>query len=384
MIFDRVVIDSNALRGSAWPEVSADLENLFDLCKLFRITVAIPEAVELELAEWWRRMAVGRSDSTEKAIKKVREGISNPEILETAKVLDSGLAQVRMRAASEEAKAKWNVQTIPITKVGVDALFRRAASKLPPFDEAGRGFKDAVILFSILEWCSKQAADSQEFTRVALVTKDGDFDVTGVTDLCAQSNVDLEIFGSFSSIVVQLEKDLDLVRQQLRDRDAARARDAISARLPDLQAFAEQNLEISESEFSGYSNVEVNSIRLLEIKDVRTNYLGEKAGDAPKITSEVSCEIVIVCDERTSVFASTPQKLKVGQKQYPSSAFFLNSLVAATQTSRGKKQLPKLIEVEATGTRTKDAYTDLDFTSIKIKRRGYGQLAGLRVPYFGE
>ncbi len=80
----------------------------------------------------------------------------------------------------EELRREWSIGSSSIDSEYFDALFRMAIDHDALFREQGRGFQDAVILFSAIDDLSKHPA-----TPGALLTRDSGLDNQHVRDLIA-------------------------------------------------------------------------------------------------------------------------------------------------------------------------------------------------------
>lgn len=123
------------------------------------LTVYIPAPViaetvanyERECADLARRVQV-----LDREARRLRAGSLGP------------IEPIPYRAALHQALEAYGFEVLPWPTVGHDALVERAATRTPPFDATGSGYRDALTWHSILEL----AGAGHE---VALISSDGDF-----------------------------------------------------------------------------------------------------------------------------------------------------------------------------------------------------------------
>jgi hypothetical protein len=93
----------------------------------------------------------------------------------------------------------------------------RAAFRIPPFRDAGRGFKDELVLLSMLSLLSRF-----NYRSAVLVSRDEDFEA-GVEDRFKKQNVTLFVVGSLAEASQLVSRGLDAVIMEREDQRAAAA-----------------------------------------------------------------------------------------------------------------------------------------------------------------
>ena len=370
--FSAIVFDTNSLRGEGWPRVDADLENLFQLARIFEIDLYIPDPVKEELEEFWRRGAAERILTLETALNKVLKDQPDNQQLKSVKLrsADERVSEVLKRA--EKASSEWNIKGLPITKRSCEELFHLAATKTPPFQESDKGFKDAVILLSAIDHL-KPADNPHGLTptveTIAFISEDTDFD--GSPLLMKTPGVEVRIFGDVSALVKVLEERMTAAVKGFRKRDSDLARVALAARTAEIVAFLKKTVKFPQSSLLVYGKViEVKELAVDRLLDVRTTYLSEDAGEPTKISADVAI-LVGVTTERYESEAAPPLGVGDAASLFPSLGVM----------KREEQQVTTTVSIEATANRTETGYENIAFVSAKVKPTnrysGLAALAGL-------
>jgi hypothetical protein len=115
---------------------------------------------------------------------------------------------------------KWGVATIAYPEVPHQQLARSAIAKRSPFDQQGRGYRDALIWYTVIGLAGDR--------EVWLVTDDNDFRASGSDDLAADLVSDLEsiersapdvrLFRTIKDCVAELGDVIEKPKQEINKR----------------------------------------------------------------------------------------------------------------------------------------------------------------------
>ena len=368
--FRHIVLDSNPLRAAGWPRLTADLENLLQLARFFKIPIYIPKAVELELQEFWKDGFRKRVEKLQSAIDTVKKSFPENRTLQE---LQPPRLDDLMKEQMERGKriaAEWGIQEIGFTQDSAQKLFEMAAAKAPPFRQEGAGFKDAVIFFSIVDHFEQAAKMPLEGpVSVALVTADSDFN-EGLLKQAQSRGVAITVFKDVPDLVKVLEHELKDAVKKLRDMDSGRARQALEEKLPEITEFIRNTLTIPRAALGVWGNaIEITGLEVTSIGEVRTTYLTQAPADeAPKISADINIRIHLTV-ERMDYAPEDP--LRVGERQ---PASILAALAGGSGLRRVEEAADKTVELEATADLQNDRYENLKLSSVRLKGRYWGAL----------
>ncbi|VTR75475.1 PIN domain-containing protein [Cellulomonas hominis] len=149
-----LVIDTTAFFVDL--RLSRDLADVLDAAGSGMIRVVVPEVVVLETG---RHQAEKANKASNEAIKKVADGLrALNEIIDGLPRFDARDARDRLTVASEEYET-WlrktlddhMVEVAPIPSVDHVELVKRDLARRKPFDNGGKGYRDALIWSTVVE-----------------------------------------------------------------------------------------------------------------------------------------------------------------------------------------------------------------------------------------
>jgi predicted nucleic acid-binding protein len=170
--FGAIYFDTNVLLEAHWPEPAPVLNNLLLLSGWWQIERCIPEPVLSEVECNWRRKVHAGIDSLRTAQRTLAKAASPIACDVSATHTPATQLEAQFIVATADAIAHFGVTRVPFTRRSIEEVFAYAAQYVRPFAAKGegKGFKDAVILLSILD----HLRDRPD-TNGVLVTNDSDF-----------------------------------------------------------------------------------------------------------------------------------------------------------------------------------------------------------------
>jgi hypothetical protein len=243
--FDRVYFDSSTFRDGGWPHVSGILEDTFRLAQELKISLFVPDAVEIELESLWLREL--HELRNEQKMTKHISGITANLIAP----IDWEQMRGAYRASTSALKTQWAIVAIPVTQATLKHAFQLTIAPGPPFENRRPGLRDATIYYSIVEHLRTDTGH-----RAVFVTEDKD--LAGFLD--EQETSRLRGFGVALQIPRSHEnkRALDWLRSKLhgikeaqetaaeralREEDVKRAIRALEAQWSNLEEFVQNNLQ---------------------------------------------------------------------------------------------------------------------------------------------
>jgi hypothetical protein len=147
--------------------------------------------VEVELEERWKRdfrKLLGSAGAEVEKLKRFATTFDSEAAC--ARFPTEGNALTTYREQVAAAKSRLLIETTPLVAPSVEKLFGLASRYHPPFVETDRGFKDAVILFSVLEDLKLQPEPKSGM----LISADRIFQDPGIAELGKEAGVTLGVF----------------------------------------------------------------------------------------------------------------------------------------------------------------------------------------------
>ena len=366
----KLYFDSSVLIASGWPNVSAELERVLKLCPPLKIPLFIPDAVELELEEHWLRSFDEKVRQIESRLQAFTDHI--------ASVVTAGATigmPARERALQEyrqkvqEFKQHWGINGVPFTARPIEELVRMAALRHPPFKERDEGFRDAVILLSIVDHLRQKPEEIGAF-----VSLDAIFKREGVTELAKAAGTQVEIYGSLNEVFDRLKGLVDAAVTVLWQADQNRALAALENVLPEIGRFVPENLEVEESQlglFYGAARA-LSRIEVVRVKNIRTPLpVGRRPDEPVAISFDVDVKLHVVV-ERPPL--PPPRVLKVGEELSPLAGLSLAAALGGP--TRTEEVVERVAEIEALATVVDNEYRKVRLSSVRLQQQN--PFVGLR------
>jgi len=266
-------------------------------------------------------------------------------------------------------KQKYGLSTVPFTGRPVTEIFEMATIRHPPFKPGKEdvGFRDAVIFLSVVD---DLVAVKGQGHRGALVTRDGAFHDPRIIEFAARAGVELQVFRSVTAVYDSFLEALASYAKVKWDESAAQARHSLESRLPEIQKFISENLEISEWGFlSNARVVAVPRIEVAAVGDVRIPDPLAPLRDRIRLSFDVRTKF----DARVERFPllPTPRRLKIGQEEQTGlgdvslglAAPFRASLSDLINEPTEKTELVRVVRVEASAD---PKFETFSFESVSI------------------
>lgn len=181
-----IAIDSNIFIADPWLR-SQHIRTLIDFLRKSQSHILLSEVVEVEVKAHFRRRFSECLDSIEYAIRQAqRNGIVGlPEFSRDQSLSDTFLCW----ETNFDKILDGFVLRIPAHNRILSEIIRRAAERIPPCSEDGKGVRDAIIWLSLLDFCSRRRRTS-ELIFISANTKD--FASPDQTSLRDELKVDAE------------------------------------------------------------------------------------------------------------------------------------------------------------------------------------------------
>lgn len=355
-----IYLETNILVELPLEIATAEFLRLRELCTEWAIALLIPELCADELIHRRERQVADSIGRAEAAVATLSKFAPNPPSL----VWGASKAEITGRVAETVRThlVTHGVRVIPTPAIELPRLLNMAVKKIRPFEEKGeKGFRDSVILFSVLEYARQWPHAGYHL----LISRDDIFSHADVVRLASEHGVDFRVRASIAETIEHLEQFLSDAAKRYR-----------AERVGNLLAFLEQNRDRIEEhirttgEFTSNflldrlivsgSLKEIEAIHLLAIEDAQPGVLpnGVERGNV-QISFRATMKFVVIL----SAYAAGPMPTyRVGQPETPSPP--VPFLIGEQQLIR--QALEKIVFVQGTANldALSDAYSDLELAPV--------------------
>jgi len=366
-MFKRIYLETSFLRQIGWPGPSQAIDRLVEMASVFKVTLLLPEPVEIELEENWIREIREARWKLQKQLAGFSRSISAVGMSTIVLPLpgdEEAMASYRTRV--REIKEKWPLGSVPFTRQDVRKFFEMAAKRELPFEEKDKGFRDVVILYSVIDHLRETPA-----VIAVLAAQDSVFSGEEVARQIREAGVRLDVYRTADEMIDETRKDIAARVRESWERLEMSALETLKRRLPNLQKFISENLEVPEDlfEVSFSGGVTVRRIEVVKVKRVRTPYPTEHPESG---TTTISADVDLRVYYLTQAFRPIPRRsLKVGDT---STGLLTGLNLADIVPTEVEKTLECMVEVEGQASVKNFSYEDVEFKSVKFQRSGHSGL----------
>jgi citrate lyase gamma subunit len=279
--------DSNCLIKEGWPDVSTTLRNLAAAAEHRGVRLVLLDSVEQELEAHYIR------EFQEKATE------ASGKFHRLARIADRAALQVELsvpsteqlgngyRAAVEEVLATYHIERATVPLRESKELYRMAVYRQAPFAKEGSGFQDAIICLAAIDHLAATG-----LRTCAFLTNDGIFNDQVLGRLAQPKEVSLRLFEDAKGAYDCLVDDALKERYAQHDEDRKRATAAIKSRIPDIERFIRENLEMPHY-FRGDEVLQIINIKVVGIDDALTP-ITQTDGEPSAVSAQVSIEVTMI------------------------------------------------------------------------------------------
>lgn len=365
--FGRIYFDTEPLTQSQWPKVSTSLENAFKLAALFDVELCIPQAVLDERQAQWFRTAVKKYQALVTAHKALAQWCK--EFCEVPAISPPNAGEIKRAYLTQtgDVLKRYRITTVPTTSRSAAELYKHALDGVPPFAEKGTGFKDAVILVSILDHLA-----ANPIGKPAIVlTKDTDFDERALSKLAGNLELDLKIYRSVDEVNTVLDVALDKVIQERWRRDRERAQVALEGQADAITAFIADAVPFTEYDFGPLARIlEIRGLRVRLIREINTPFpVGRPEGERVTFTCLVEVGVEVLHETFPT---APPRRLKVGETTDEVTRLAGISPIG-WGFERQLREITKVVELECRASVEDKEYRDLELVSARRRDDLYSQ-----------
>ena len=271
-----------------------------DICEALKIPILVPEVALQEWISNYKKnfvSAINRIEEGEKSINKfLNEGVQITWKKEKDAMLSEVDAYIRRKIKET------GLEIIKTPQIDFDLLIKMSIDKIRPFEEKGeKGFRDSIILFSILEYAKKSNGGTH-----LLLAEDKAYDHKDVHDRALSYKVKFVIADSVSNATDLIKEFLSHSAKQYQETRVSKLKDFLYGNKEKIDSYIRTKGEISIGGFFtefGYGIVKkITSVELLEINKPTPGVL-PKGVDTGRVKISFSVKL------RFSIFIRRPAQV---------------------------------------------------------------------------
>lgn len=213
---------------------------LRDFCLKYKIDLYIPEIV---YQEWISKNLIKINENMEKIQKELKK-IS--DILEIDKLeynLDFEFREVLEKILNDFIKQS-KLRKIPINeKIDFNKLIENAVNYRATFKEKDKGFKDYLILTTIIDNMKKN-----RLNKSIILTKDSDFSSEKVHNFIREYDIEILTFKNLEETIEKIEGLIDQVYEHFKQKEQTKLLNFLNKKKEDIFRYImDNNPKISDS-----------------------------------------------------------------------------------------------------------------------------------------
>lgn len=290
----RIFLDTTVLyKLGSRPETNVDLAKLLELASIFKIEIAVPIIAWKEYLRHRRKDLESAHSHVKTAIKEIEKYTDNLSpyrlLVDAIKKLDTNLEN-----QFNQKTAEIGLRLVHLPAVNVEELAEMSLSNAAPFQDSNeKGFRDALIMFTVLEEI-KGRPDQQAI----FVTEDKRLRA-GCESLAPKFNTTLSIVSSLDEARVVVENQVARIHwSNLR----AESDEAIRV-LSSFETNLSQEVEKTRYLPGGYflidqaEHTKIETVRNIRFVKITSALWKEKESTSPRILFKVQCSAEVILRE---------------------------------------------------------------------------------------
>ena len=201
LLSDAVYLDTNVLIDLSHGDTTVDFIELRSLLELNNVGIFVPETVVKEFIQHRIKDTLDQIERLKAASRKIGRLLGrDPLAHEELQDVEANINKKMMNYLQDAG-----IEVIRTPNIPLETLIDMAVKKQPPFEEKGeKGFRDAVILFSIIDHMK-----TNSFSNAILVSVDPIFTHHEVIDRFKEKGQNILIGKSFAEAKEQVKKQID-------------------------------------------------------------------------------------------------------------------------------------------------------------------------------
>ena len=178
------------------------LIGLQDIIQPLGVSIYIPRIVRDELSCAYIEDMERSLNNLQKDIENINKYLDRRSEFHRPSNKKIFFIKVKERIDRNLKEAKIHIFKESLEAIRINGLIDMAVNRKKPFDSEGRGFKDAIILYSIIEHCKKYGNTEHFF----LTHDENDFRDMSIEEIIKRNRVKLTVFFAIDDLVQHLGK----------------------------------------------------------------------------------------------------------------------------------------------------------------------------------
>lgn len=341
-----IVFETSILVSENFPDISIDLKQFFETANILKLDLYIPKIVLRELEQLYIENVFKQINQINKSYKELKPYaqeqifIKLPDVDYLISVYEKNVMGLL---------EKYNIKVIEIPSLITNDLIEKAIKYIPPFKKDDKGFKDALILESILLHASNNRLNS-----IILVSGDKIFNSGEIKEYAEKSNINLIIMESLEQVKDYIYQFIDKALREMREQEEKKAISALTLIRDDIDIYLKDNLEISSIDIFdlGLSGT-LQRITNSKLKNIISAAVDKKDGKV-RISFKANVELILLVE-------SFPRGILMG-KVYKIGE---EKTLTSTLSSSGSSLQEQIIDIQIRGEAEADLI-DNNYQNIKI------------------
>lgn len=273
----------------------------------FKTAIYVPKIVLDEVLTNRFTDILNKLTSAEDSIQRINRYVTTP--IQLSVDAKNTLKEIKDNLIANIKKANIKVYDTPHQKIDLSKLIDMSIYKMRPFSEQGKGFKDAVILFSILEHC-KQSKDEE---HIFVTNNSKDFDNGDVKGIIEKEGVILTVLESIECLTSYLSEFMNEKVKKFLDKRAKQLKEyLITYKDVVMESVKRKDFEsyYFTRDLGFWGNIEkIENVEFVDINNPVAGFLeNSKDGDVD-VTFNLKVRFDVIA--KRTIYKST--KYKVGQ-----------------------------------------------------------------------
>jgi hypothetical protein len=336
------------------------------------IPLLVPELCVRELVQQRRNEARDAIRKANSLVSHVARYLDNPPTLGWGKDEEQILADVEARV--HKYLSDNGLRVIPTPSILLDTLTDMAVRKIRPFEERGeKGFRDSVILFTILEYAKTPPPGYH-----LLLSRDSVFEHEDVKARTGEAGIDLRVANSVADAFDHLKQFVtDTVKEWAEEKSQA-LRAFLLEHMGEIEGYVREKGEFTSGYLLSDDTFASLTTRIQAIESVElTNIVNAQPGKLPNDAVEGKVQVSFGAEVKFTLAVSIlppltgptfrvrreGESVEATRSDNLLAAFMFNTSVQDEQQSR--REVTKVVNVVGTAhLREPSEYSDLELSDV--------------------
>jgi len=280
MKFNHIVFDSSALISENFPDLSAAFRQLVEIAKILKMNLYVPEIVMKELEQKFFDNTEDSFNTIRKSHRKLKKFVQEKVLISLPETTDIKLEYVK---EIENLKTINNLIIIPIPSLKAKELIERAVQRIPPFERNDKGFRDAMIIESIMEYGITNKIDN-----FILVAFDSIFDSKEIVTIAKDKGINLTVEKTIDNLNKKIYEFLTKVQKETIKEKERRAIEFLNTKRNEIDQYLVTNFELAKHDISDFL---ISPVALLSAKLIKVTSAVREEKDDKKIAISFNADV---------------------------------------------------------------------------------------------